>query len=104
MATVGTNAGAMTNECLQGIFDTYGNKIKCIKCASSIIFLNTKLKDNTFTLADISLETIGIVDFMKVRQYNPASRGYYYKIIPTETIGEIFVTENENDPIDIFHI
>ena len=82
MVTAGTNAGSMTRECLEAIFTEYGDRIKVIKCNPYTIFVNTPIAHNTFTLNDIKFKTVGIVDYMEVKQYNTMNGGFMTVIIP----------------------
>ena len=98
------NNGVMTNEALKAILDEYTTRVKCIKCACHTVFLNCRYSNNYFTVDQITYKTVGMIDYFEVPQYNTATGGTYLSVIPTESVGEVIVTDNENDPIDTYHI
>ena len=98
------NNASMTNEALKAILDEYTTRVKCIKCACHTLFLNCNYQNNFFTIDQIKYKTVGMIDYFEVPQFNPATGGTCLSVIPTETVGEIIVTDNEKDPIDVYHI
>lgn len=98
------NNGVMTNEALKAILDEYTTRVKCIKCACRTLILNSKFYNNEFTVDQIKYKTVGMIDYFEIPQYNTATGKTCLSIIPTESIGEIIVTDDEHDPIDIYRL
>ena len=98
------NNAVMTNEALKAIMDEYTTRVKCIKCACRTILLNCNYHNNVFTVDQIKYKTVGMIDYFEIPQYNTATGGTCLSVIPTETVGEIIVADNERDPIDVYHI
>lgn len=98
------NNAVMTNEAFQAIIDEYGDRIKCIKCACKTLFFNMPLTNNQFTIDQIKMKTVGMIDYFEVPQFNTANGKTYTSVIPTESIGEVIVADSPNDPIDIYRI
>lgn len=98
------NNGVMTNEALKAILDEYTTRVKCIKCACRTLILNSKFYNNEFTVDQIKYKTVGMIDYFEIPQYNTATGKTCLSVIPTESIGEIIVTDDEHDPIDIYRL
>lgn len=98
------NNAVMTNEALKAILDEYTTRVKCIKCACRTLILNCKFNHNDFTVDQIAYKTVGMVDYFEIPQFNTATGKTCLSIIPTESVGEVIVTDNENDPIDVYRL
>jgi len=84
----------MTNTCLQTLFTTYGDRIFCINLDNGR-YIYIGYKDSP-KLADITLETVEGVDFIKVKRKNKSMGSIeleFTNFIPSETVQHIGIMD-----------
>ena len=92
---------AWTNAALKALIDEHGPKLRSIRSTSFVVSLYVSCSGQPMlTTDDITLETIGGVDVMKVRRYNPNNKKYFYEYDVTEFIEKIIMVDDPSDTID----
>ena len=95
----------MTNVALKSILDGNGTNVRFVKTTSHAFALNQANQgEPIITNSDVEFTTIGGVDFVKIKRWDPSSNKYYYEYYVTEAIEKVVVTENENDVLDPYSI
>lgn len=96
---------AFATDALEAVIERYGDKLRFIKTAYTLIAVNARYNNIPYITTD-NLVTFdaGGYDMLEVKSFDSFSRLEYKSVIRVEDIIDFVVVENDNDKIDPFRL